>query len=298
MIYKILLADDEGVALEALRVIISSEFPESCDIRIAPNASHLKDIYAKYRPDILLLNIHMANIHGLSTIQALHEAHRKCAIIVLSYSYKTNFGNNGKNLGIVDYIRKPMKKDILVSVLKKTMFDLSIRLHYEQQQKMHKKELDKAVSILEHGMINEIIFSGSDNSTLLQYIQLLDISAPCGWILGLKFSQMTEHGTMCNPIGSTMILENAMTRFRKIVKAFLPGAIIGQIQANHLTVYIPCEKETFTEEEETYRQNRTYQMCFQLQRKLSLRFKYGCGSPQPIHSIQISLKEARNILES
>ena len=55
-----MLADDEGVALDALRIMITNQFhdmEETVDIRIAQNSSQLSDIYQKYQPDILILNI-------------------------------------------------------------------------------------------------------------------------------------------------------------------------------------------------------------------------------------------------
>ena len=69
--YKVMLADDEGVALDALRIMITNQFhdmEDNIDIRIAQNSSQLSDIYQKYQPDILILNIQMAGLHGVFSI--------------------------------------------------------------------------------------------------------------------------------------------------------------------------------------------------------------------------------------
>ena len=95
--YKIMLADDEGVALDALRIMITTHFhemEENIDIRIAQNSSQLSDIYQKYHPDILFLNIQMAGLHGIFSIRELHAFYEDCLFIVFPIPAKPTI--NGK----------------------------------------------------------------------------------------------------------------------------------------------------------------------------------------------------------
>ena len=118
--YKIMLADDEGVALDALRIMITTHFhemEENIDIRIAQNSSQLSDIYQKYHPDILFLNIQMTGLHGIFSIRGLHAFYGDCLFIVVSYSHKTDYKREGFNMGIRDYLTKPLKREKVISSL-------------------------------------------------------------------------------------------------------------------------------------------------------------------------------------
>ena len=115
--------------------------------------------------------------------------------------------------------------------------------------------------------------------------------------MALKFSQITAHGTMCNPIGSVVQLQSQISYFRKIIKAFFPTAIIGPVLANRIFIMIPCNACPLSENEEAFRQKRSKDMETQLHRKLNLRFKIGLGAPQPLMNLAQSLREAYEAVE-
>ena len=115
--------------------------------------------------------------------------------------------------------------------------------------------------------------------------------------MALKFSQITAHGTMCNPIGSVVQLQGQISYFRTIIKAFFPSAIIGPVLANRIFILIPSNSMPLSESEEAFRQKRSKDMETQLHRKLNLRFKIGLGEAQPMMNLAQSLKEAHEAVE-
>ena len=298
--YKVMLADDEGVALDALRIMITNQFhdmEDNIDIRIAQNSSQLSDIYQKYQPDILILNIQMAGLHGVFSIRELHAFYDKCLFLVVSYSRKTDFKREGTNIGIRSYLTKPLKRDKVIAALKDAFHEIEYRKKHQIQEQLNKESFETVIPMIENGLISELLFPEQLYQNLHLYTSLLDIRTPYGWIMALKFSQITAHGTMCNPIGSVVQLQSRITYFRKIIKAFFPTAIIGPILANRIFVLIPCNAYPLSESEEAFRQKRSKDMDTQLHRKLNLRFKIGLGAPQPLMNLAQSLKEAYEAVE-
>ena len=298
--YKVMLADDEGVALDALRIMITNQFhdmEDNIDIRIAQNSSQLSDIYQKYQPDILILNIQMAGLHGVFSIRELHAFYDKCLFLVVSYSRKTDFKREGTNIGIRSYLTKPLKRDKVIAALKDAFHEIEYRKKHQIQEQLNKESFETVIPMIENGLISELLFPEQLYQNLHLYTSLLDIHTPYGWIMALKFSQITAHGTMCNPIGSVVQLQSRITYFRKIIKAFFPTAIIGPILANRIFVLIPCNACPLSESEEAFRQKRSKDMDTQLHRKLNLRFKIGLGAPQPLMNLAQSLKEAYEAVE-
>lgn len=298
--YKIMLADDEGVALDALRIMITSHFhdmEENIDIRIAQNSSQLSDIYQKYHPDILIVNIQMAGLHGVFSIRELHAFYGDCLFLIVSYSRKTDFKREGINMGIRGYLTKPLKRDKVIASLNSAFHELDYQKKHQIQEQLNKESFDTIIPVIENGFISELLFPEQLHQNLTLYTSLLDIHAPYGWIMALKFSQITDHGTMCNPIGSVVQLQGQISYFRKIIKAFFPAAIIGPILANRIFIMVSCNSMPLSESEDAYRKKRAKDMETQLHRKLNLRFKIGLGAPQPLMNLAQSMKEAHEEVE-
>lgn len=298
--YKIMLADDEGVALDALRIMITSHFrdiDESIDIRAAQNSSQLMDIYQKYQPDLLILNIQMTGLHGVFSVRELHAFYSECLFLIVSYSHKTDYKREGFNIGVRGYLTKPLKRDKVIPALSSAFHEIDYQKKHQHQEQLNKETFDTIIPVIENGLLSELLFPQQFHQNLSLYTSLLDIHDPYGWIMALKFSQITDHGTMCNPIGSIVQLEGQISYFRKIIKAFFPTAIIGPVLANRIFIMIPCNSMPLSISEETFRQKRAQDMETQLHRKLNLRFKIGLGEPQPLMNLVQSMKEAHEEVE-
>lgn len=281
--YKLMLADDEGAALDALRVMISQNYGDACDIRLARTANHLFDVYQKYHPDILLLNTQMAGIHGIFSLRELHSLYHDCLFIVISHSRKLNYSREGTNMGVRAYLTKPFRREKLDDVLKKLFQQIDQQKRAQIQAQINKEKFDTVIPVLENGMISDLLFSGGENLSL--YTSLLDIRMPCGWLMELTYSQITEHGTMCNPIGSLVQLQKQINFFHRIIKAFFPHAVIGPVLANTVMVLVPCPDPFLDQEAEEMRQKRADNMSAQLYRKLKLRFRVTLKAPARLEEL-------------
>ena len=67
---RILVADDEGIMLEAFKNVISSTFGDSCIVETAKTGRAVTEIAETFHPDIVFMDIHMPGING---IQAMRE---------------------------------------------------------------------------------------------------------------------------------------------------------------------------------------------------------------------------------
>ena len=53
--YRIMLADDEGIMLEALKNIITSNFGDECEIATAKTGRAVVELAESFRPDIAFM---------------------------------------------------------------------------------------------------------------------------------------------------------------------------------------------------------------------------------------------------
>ena len=62
--YRILLADDEGIMLESLKKIIETEYGNECEIHCAKSGRVVVEMAQAYSPDICFMDIQMPGISG------------------------------------------------------------------------------------------------------------------------------------------------------------------------------------------------------------------------------------------
>ena len=286
--YKILLIDDEGIAIRSLKHLITDRFGDTCDIHSLQSASQVVDNFQRFLPDIVLINVNMTGVHGIYTIRKLHAIHKDCLYIVLSHSKKTHYQKEGVFMNIVDYLKKPLHKEEILASLEAAIARVDQERDLRLRQKQNKEKLQTVVPIIESGFITEILFHDEKERDLKSYRDLLNIPVNYGWVMTLDFCESMIDGHMVNPVGATIRLQQQITLFRTILKAFFPSCVIGPVLANRIVVFIPCLHPSMTTEEQEFRHDRAEHMMKQLRKKLNLYFSLGIGEVQSIEEIHNS----------
>ena len=283
--YKILLADDEGIAIESLKYVIFRKFGSTCDIRSTQSARHLFDMFQKFQPDIMFLNVQMNGVHGIYTIRKLHAMHKDCIYIVMSHTRKTNYHREGDYMGIAGYLKKPLRKEQALKTLEDTFHRIDQEQELHHRQKSNKEKLQTVIPIIESGFVSELLFRDEAKRNLAPYRELLNIPADYGWIMTLDFCESEENDTQQNPVGAGIQFHQQSALFRTIIKAFFPGSVIGPVLANRVVIFIPCSRPTMSQEEYDFRQDRAEHMMKQLTKKMNLHFRLGIGNVQTVQEI-------------
>ena len=82
--YRIMLADDEGIMLEALKNIITSNFGDECEIATAKTGRAVVELAESFRPDIAFMDIQMPGINGIQAIKEIQKYNQNTIFIVIS----------------------------------------------------------------------------------------------------------------------------------------------------------------------------------------------------------------------
>ena len=136
---KILLVDDDRLNLRILGGILK---PEGYALVTADSGEAAIDLYARERPDLVLLDVVMGGINGFETCVALKKIYgENCApIIFITAKNGSDDVVEGLNAGGADYLLKPMRAKEVVA---------RVRLHLRnqflvEQQKLLVEQLNKA----------------------------------------------------------------------------------------------------------------------------------------------------------
>lgn len=108
---KVLIVDDEYLIRELLKKRVDWESID-CEITDeASCASEVFDILEEKAIDLIITDINMPKTDGLEMSKLILESYPKIKIMVLTGYDKFEYAKSGIEMGIVDYILKPIQKD-------------------------------------------------------------------------------------------------------------------------------------------------------------------------------------------
>jgi DNA-binding NarL/FixJ family response regulator len=115
---RILIADDHPIVRDGLRKLLCLED----DFEIVGEASDGREVLDKvqeYDPDVLLLDLRMPNLDGLSTLQALSQLNKHTKVIVLTASEDKNEFVQAMKLGCSGIVLKQTAPELIVKSIRK-----------------------------------------------------------------------------------------------------------------------------------------------------------------------------------
>ncbi len=116
--YRIVLVDDEQIILDGLtRAVPWSEM--NCAVAgTASNGAEGLRLIREVKPDMLLTDIRMPNMDGLSMIAALRSEFPRLQIAVLTAFRDFEYAQTALNLGVCRYLLKPSKLNELYEAIR------------------------------------------------------------------------------------------------------------------------------------------------------------------------------------
>lgn len=72
--YRVMLADDEGIVLDSLKMMIDKNFPGQCQVMTAKTGRDVIELAESFRPDIAFMDIQMPGINGIDAIREIKKS--------------------------------------------------------------------------------------------------------------------------------------------------------------------------------------------------------------------------------
>jgi len=104
----VLVVSNETTTLRSVWDVLSSD---SCELETASSGLEaLQKIRAESHPDLILLDLFLADSDGLDVLHRIHETHPEISVVVLSPYEDTRQMAEALRLGAQDYLTKPVRK--------------------------------------------------------------------------------------------------------------------------------------------------------------------------------------------
>lgn len=294
--YKIMLADDEGIVIDSLKFIIEKEFGKECLVESAKTGRSVIELAEQFRPDIAVMDIQMPGINGIEAMREIRESNKNVVFIIMSAYDKFDYAKDAIKIGgVLEYITKPMERTKIVSVLNRAMQLVDNERERRSQDLITKEKLEIVVPIIESGLIYNILFQEYFTEDIDYYKRFLGIENDFGFMLAIVFGDKQEGNHMTNAVGSSVKMQSRYQEVRQCVKEYFPG-IIGTVMANKIAVLILYDKDKLDYNERIELIEKARELVRKLRKQIGISTRIGFGGIRNLQIMTESYHEALDAL--
>ena len=295
--YKIMLADDEGIVIDSLQFILKKEFGDDCVIESAKTGRSVIELAESFRPDIAIMDIQMPGINGIEAMREIRQTNAATIFIIMSAYDKFDYAKEAINLGVLEYMNKPIDRVKIVEVMRRAMRQIDKEREKRSQDLMIREKMETVVPIIENGLVQNLLFQEYFEEDIENFKKLLGIEEDHGYMMAIVFGENQEGSRMTNAVGTSVRLQNRAREVREVVKSYFPG-VVGSVMANKIAVFVPSCSDKFEYNERIELIEKARAMVRKLRQHFDVAFRAGFGSICELSDAMESYNEALDSLAS
>ena len=218
--YRIMLADDEGIVIESLRFMIEKEFGDDCEIKFAKTGRSVIELAESFRPDIAIMDIQMPGINGIDAMKEIKKVNSNIIFIVMTAYDKFDYAKEAINLGVLDYLNKPARKDVVISVLRRAMDTIDADRRKRSEDLIIKEKMETVVPIIENGLIQNLLSREHFEDDINNYKNLLGIKENYGYMAVIIAGDEQVGNRMTGAVAAGIRMQNVYQEIRMLVEEY------------------------------------------------------------------------------
>lgn len=292
--YRLLLADDEGIMLESLKTIISGQFGADCEVETAKTGRAVIEKAESFHPDIVFMDIHMPGINGIQAMKEIRKFNTSALFYIISAYDKFDYAKEAIDLGVERYLTKPISKKTVVTVVEEAMGKVDRKRRQRSDLLRIQEKLETVIPVVENGFISSILFQ-HEPQDVNRYRELLDIEDEYAYVMVVEFGQDYENGRLVSPVGLNVKAQSNYPEFRELVKASFQ-CVISQVMSNQIAIVVPHSSASLSYEERIDVVEAARALATKLEVRLEGKFRIGIGKTRRIEELEKSYREALRAL--
>lgn len=117
MTIRVLLADDHAVMRDGLQALLKMT-PDIAVIASVGNGREAVRIAAELRPDVVIMDVTMADLNGIEAAELLHDRHPEIRVVMLSMHSSSEHVYRAFDAGAVGYLLKESASEEIVDAVR------------------------------------------------------------------------------------------------------------------------------------------------------------------------------------
>lgn len=151
---KVIIADDEELQLEALKMIIDKKIKNVSVIGVARNGDEVIKMNDTLNPDIIFMDAIMPVMDGFEAAKIIKKQDKDKKIILMSIYDNFEFLQRALKIKVDDYLLKPIKSEKVIEILDE--YIKNNEEHFLKEDLCNEDKLKHAVRYIEKNFKNNI----------------------------------------------------------------------------------------------------------------------------------------------
>lgn len=158
--YRLVVIDDEYIVVEGIKAMIGRQKLDYQVVGWAYDGITGLDMITRHAPDLVITDIRIPGMDGLSMIEEAKEICPNTAFVVISGYTEFEYAKKALGLGVMGYIDKPISMDKLNEVLEKVEKNFFRQRQEKSEYEENRRRLEEVNEIQEkciQGLVEENI---------------------------------------------------------------------------------------------------------------------------------------------
>jgi two-component system response regulator YesN len=188
MAFKVFLVEDEIITREGIRDKVNWQGNGFAFCGEAPDGEMALPLIQAARPDVIITDIKMPFMDGLQLSKIIRERMPEVKIVILSGHDEFDYAQEAIQIGVTEYLLKPVTVSDLHHVLQK----LAVQLEQEQKERNARQKLQAQVAesqaLLREKLLFKLVVGALSSVEAMEQSQVLglDLVARCYLVMLIK----------------------------------------------------------------------------------------------------------------
>lgn len=190
--YSVIIVDDEALSRYALHVMLSKNMPDLNVVAECEDGASAVQAALTYKPDIVIIDIRMPGMNGLTASKSILENLPGTTILILTAYDSFEYAREALTLGVKGYLLKPLiEKEVTETLLGIT--DSLIQNRAMKNKDVEEKEIvSLAIPVIKTNLVTSYINGTATPALLAQYNCLLPELTGSGFFMLFPLTPSSE----------------------------------------------------------------------------------------------------------
>lgn len=171
--YSVIIVDDEALSRYALHVMLSKNMPDLNVAAECEDGASAVQAALRYKPDIVIIDIKMPGMNGLTASKTILENLPGTTILILTAYDSFEYAREALTIGVKGYLLKPLIEKEVTETLQKITDSLSQNRAIKDKDVEEKEIVSLAIPVIKRNLVASYINGTAAPALLAEYSPLL-----------------------------------------------------------------------------------------------------------------------------
>ncbi len=287
---KLLIADDEHIVIESIKFIVKKFVDDVEIVGCARTGRQAIEMALDLKPDVIFMDIRMPGINGIDAIRSIKDSNNNIKFVIITAYEYFEYAKEAVNLGVFEYLLKPINKEKLIKVLEDLNKSISLKKEAIQREMMLKEKINKILPILEGQFIYSQLFNSASIKDIEFYEEIFNIKLKKGYIM-MALVEDNKSLIKEENLKRSLQKQKFFDIFSLEIKSLI-NCLVGPPLLDRIVAYIPYDKNEDYYDIRNYSIKIATKIVERINRSIDINYKIGIGTIYPMENFSKSYNEA------